>query len=136
HLRTQTETTFHTTTSGLRTIHRSETNASAATEDYPSHLQDGEERYRRGGRGDKPPSPFRISSLSRRLSRNTTSGLPEYRPLPRLRRENAFKITSDDAEDEFLYRAGLSCQDNTLSDDLDSCTTQFPDFVGGDDAFQ
>lgn len=126
------ETSFHPPTNRRDSATQCEADAE---DDFLSRIRGTTGWCARGGDGASSASSSRTLSCD-------SSMRPEYQPLPRLRRENAFKIKSDAAEAEFFYRVGITCDDSAavdamgaMSEDFDACTTQFPDFVGGDDNF-
>ena len=61
------------------------------------------------------------------------SSLPAYNPKPLLHREDAFRVVEEAIETETMHCAGLETDDSTEydSDELEFCTTQFPEFGEG-----
>lgn len=70
------------------------------------------------------------SRASQSPSFDLPTSLPLYDPKPLLHREDAFKVVEEVVAEEMVLCAGLETDVSTEydSDELEFCTTQFPDF--------
>ena len=108
-----------------------DSDASSYSSREPPNVRRGRSRSRRRGAEDFEEWASRASQSSI----NLPTSLPIYEPKPLLHREDAFKVVEEavTAMEEMDLYLGLETDHSTEydSDELEFCTTQFPEFGEG-----